>query len=203
MSPETKQEIQWLTRVEDLFMRCGVKSVTMDDVAAELGVSKKTIYQWVESKDDMVLRVLSHHISREKDQCITLAARASNAIDEIFILLDSNSQDLSQMKSNIVHDLQKYHHKAWEMMRKFQYDFMYKVIRNNLQRGRTEGLYREDFDEDIIARLHLAAAFSLFDPQLFPDHAYSRITLIREYILHYLHGIVSPKGLTYLKQKLY
>ena len=118
------QNLKWLDQVESLFMRYGIKSITMDDVAAELGISKKTLYQMVESKDDLVMKVLSHHISREKTQCIVSSSSAANAIDEIFIVLDANSQELAQMKTNILNDLQKYHRDAWLMIRDFQYDFV-------------------------------------------------------------------------------
>jgi AcrR family transcriptional regulator len=198
----SSQDINWIDRVESLFLRFGIKSITMDDVAADLGISKKTLYQMVESKDELVIKVLEQHISREKAKCIELAAKAPNALEEIFIILDSNSQEMAQMKTNIVNDLQKYHRAGWELIQKFHFDFVFKVIRENLLRGRAEGLYREDFDIDILAKLHLAAAFNMFDPQLFPDSASSRLLLLKEYMMHYLHGIVSPQGLAYLKKKL-
>lgn len=197
----SSQDINWIDRVENLFLRFGIKSITMDDVAADLGISKKTLYQMVESKDDLVIKVLEQHISREKSKCLNLASKAPNALEEIFIILDSNSQEMAQMKTNIVNDLQKYHRAGWEMIQKFHFDFVFKVIRENLLRGRKEGLYREDFDIDILAKLHLAAAFNLFDPDLFPDGANSKVVLLNEYMMHYLHGIVSPKGLTYLLKK--
>ena len=197
------KEVAWLGRVEELFLRFGIKSVSMDDVAADLGISKKTLYQMVESKDDLVVKVLEHHITREKSQFKELASQAVNALDEILILMDCNSQDLSQMKSNVVYDLQKYHRKAWELMQQYQFDFVIKMITENLHRGRKEGLYREDFDIDIIAKIHLATVFSLFDPRLFPDGSTSKVILLKEYMLHYLHGIVTTKGLSYLKKKIH
>jgi len=174
----------------------------MDDVARELGISKKTLYQFVESKDALVIKVLDQHISREKSERICLAEEATNAIEEIFVIMNCNSQELTQMKTNIINDLQKYHHDAWAMIRNFHYDFVLKVIRDNIKRGRKEGLYREDFDQDIIAKLHLATAFDLFDEQLFPAGSTSKVTLFKEYMMHFLHGIVSAKGLAYLKKKL-
>ena len=196
------QDTLWLDRVETLFLRFGIKSITMDDVAHELGISKKTLYQMVESKDALVIKVLEHHISREKSQCIFRTRDASNAIDEIFIIMDSNSQEISQMKTNIINDLQKYHRDAWIIIRDFHYDFVLKVIHENLARGRKEGLYREDFDIDIIAKLHLSTAFNLFDEQLFPSGSTTKLTLFKEYMMHFLHGIVSREGLAYLKKKL-
>jgi AcrR family transcriptional regulator len=196
------QQAQLLTRIENLFFRYGIKSITMDDVAAELGISKKTLYQWFESKDDLVVKVLEHHISREKSNCMQAASGAKNALEEIFILMDANSQELANMKSNIINDLQKYHRNAWEMMQKYHHEFTINIIRENITRGRKEGLYREDFDINIVAKLHLAAVFNLFDPQLFPDGTLSKAVLFKEYMMHYLHGITTPKGLTYLKKKL-
>ena len=199
---EVNQETAWLERVEGLFFRYGIKSITMDDIATELGISKKTLYQMVENKDDLVIKVLGRHISCRKSQCLTMSADASNAIEEIFIVLDANAQELSQMKTNVVNDLQKYHHDAWTMLQKFHYEFVLHIIKDNMIRGRKEGLYREDFDIDILARLHLGTAFLLFDENLFPGGSSRRVVLFKEYMMHFLHGIVSPKGLSYLKKKL-
>ncbi|HZV68069.1 MAG TPA: TetR/AcrR family transcriptional regulator [Saprospiraceae bacterium] len=196
------QDTKWLEQVETLFLRFGIKSITMDDVARELGISKKTLYQMVESKDALVIKVLSHHISREKTQCHCLVNESSNAIEEIFNIMDSNSQELGQMKTNIINDLQKYHRDAWLMIRNFQHEFVLKVIHENLTRGRKEGLYRDDFNVDIVAKLHLSTAFNLFDEQLFPSASTSKVVLFKEYMMHFLHGIVSAKGLAYLKKKL-
>jgi TetR/AcrR family transcriptional regulator, cholesterol catabolism regulator len=202
MTNSSVQETQWIDRVEKLFLRFGVKSITMDDVAADLGISKKTLYQNVESKDALVLKVLEHHISREKSSCLQTISATPNAIEEIFLIMDRNTQELAQIKTNVVHDLRKYHKDAWDLVQKFQFDFVYKVIRDNMIRGRKEGLYRDDFDVDIIARLHLATAFILFDNDYFPEELTSKVNLFREFMMHNLHGILSAEGLIYLKKKL-
>ncbi|MBL7825786.1 MAG: helix-turn-helix transcriptional regulator, partial [Saprospiraceae bacterium] len=79
-----EQQEKWLKRTEDLFLRVGIKSVTMDDVARELGISKKTLYTFVESKDDLVKKVLERHIMQEKRDCEVMYERAQNAIQEMF-----------------------------------------------------------------------------------------------------------------------
>lgn len=191
-----------MERVEGLFFRYGIKSLTMDDVAFELGISKKTLYQWVESKDDLVIKVLHHHINCKKSNCLNLASASSNAIEEMLVVLDTNSQALAQIKTNVINDLQKYHREGWEMIRNYHYDFVFQNIRENLLRGRKEGLYRDNFDIDIIAKLHLATAFNVFDELVFPDGTTSRVVLFKECMMHFLYGIVSPKGLNYLKKKI-
>ncbi|MFN0015383.1 MAG: TetR/AcrR family transcriptional regulator [Saprospiraceae bacterium] len=198
----SEQQEKWLKRVMDLFMRYGIKSVTMDDVARELGVSKKTLYLFVDNKDDLVNKALERHIQEEKFQCGHVFSIAANAIEEMFFVMDTNAQQLKQMKANIVYDLQKYHRDAWEKMQDFQRGFLYDVVHANLARGVREGLYRSDFDMDIIAKLHIAATFQLFDEDLFPQLTYAKETLFREHLQHYLYGIVSEKGLQLLKAKL-
>lgn len=198
----TDQQQKWLRRTTELFLRYGIKSITMDDVARELGISKKTLYQFVENKNDLVMKVMELHIEQEKQECFEMATRSANAVDEMFIVMESNTQQMQQMKSNIIHDLQKYHHEAWEKIQEFIQGFLYGIVRNNLERGVREGLYRPDFDVDIVAKFHIALSLLLFDETLFPQHTYKKELLFKEYLLHYLYGIVSEKGLPVLKAKL-
>ncbi len=105
------------------------------------------------------------------------------------------------MKSNIVHDLQKYHRDAWELMSEYQRGFLYQVVRSNLERGIKEGLYRDDFDVDLITRLHIASSFLLFDETFFPHNQFNREVIFKEYLTHYLFGILSDKGRKLLQRK--
>jgi AcrR family transcriptional regulator len=197
----TEQQEKWLKRVDELFLRFGIKSITMDDVARELGISKKTLYQFVESKDDLVQKMLSRHIEQEKNTCKMLFAMAGNALEEMYIVIESDSQQLKQMKANIIHDLQRYHHEAWEKVTEYQRGFLYSVVHNNLERGIREGLYRTDFDVDIVTKLHISGSLQLFNEDIFPHSQYKYEQVFREYMLHYLYGIVSEKGLALLKSK--
>jgi AcrR family transcriptional regulator len=173
----------------------------MDDISRDLGISKKTLYQMVENKDDLVQKVLHHHISREKAQCIEAASKASNAIEEILIVIESNSRELAQMKANVLYDLQKYHRQGWQLIQTFHNDFVFKTVKANLERGCKEGLYRSNFDVVVVAKLHLAMVFQLFDDTIFPTNAFPRVTVFQEYMMYFLHGIVSAEGLSYLNSK--
>jgi TetR/AcrR family transcriptional regulator, cholesterol catabolism regulator len=190
----SEQQEKWLKRVEDLFLRLGIKSITMDDVARELGISKKTLYTFVESKDDLVKKVLERHILQEKNECMQMFSAAKNAVEELFYVIESNTQQMSQMKSNIVHDLQKYHREAWEMMSEYQRGFLYEQVSANLERGIKEGLYRDDINVDIVTRIHIGTSFQLFDETIFPQKTFRLDVIFKEYFLHYLHGILSEKG---------
>jgi len=190
----TEQQEKWLQRVAELFLRYGIKALTMDDVARELGISKKTLYQFVESKDDLVNKVMEIHLTVECSRAEEISNASADALDEMLLVIRENLGDMQRMKSNIVFELQKYHREAWEKIQAYQRGFLYDVVRNNLNRGVAEGLYRADFDVDIVSKLHLAQTFAIFDEAWFPKPPYNSVTLFREAIMHYLHGVLSEKG---------
>ena len=198
----TEQQGKWLKRVEEMFFRYGIKSVTMDDVSRELGISKKTLYQFVENKNDLVLKVIERHIEEEKTNSACMSDDAADALEEMFNVIKHVNEEMGQMKSNIVYDMQKYHREAWEKVQEYQHGFLYSIVRQNLERGIREGLYRDNFDIDVVAKIHVAESIMLFDETLFPRANYPPGALFREFLLYYLHGIVSEKGLQKLKAKL-
>ncbi len=198
----TEQQEKWLKQITELFLRFGIKALTMDDVARELGVSKKTLYQFVESKDDLVNKVIEGHLDLECRRAEVMSQTAADALDEMMMVIRDNVQDMRSMKANFIFDLQKYHRSAWERVQVYQREYLYKVVLDNLQRGVEEGLYRDDFDLDVIAKLHLIQTFSIFDDVWFPKPPYTFDHLFKESILCYLYSIVSDQGRQLLKEKL-
>ena len=148
----------------------------------------------------MVSQVIERLINREKAGCNVMCNASKNAIEEMFLVIERNTQQMTQMKANIVYDLQKYHRDAWDMMREFQQGFLTQLVQANLERGVSEGLYRDDFDIDIVTRIHIASTFQLFDETIFPRKIFKREVIFTEYLLHYLHGILSEKGRKFLKK---
>jgi AcrR family transcriptional regulator len=185
-----------------LFFRYGIKSLTMDDLARELGISKKTLYQFVDNKEDLVTKVVEKNIREDIHNCKVWADEAEDAVDEILIVLKNIQLEFQRMTHNLVYDLQRYHRDAWDKMLEHQHGFMLRLVHANLERGRREGLYRTDFNVDIVAKLHIAQTFQFFDDSLFPPTEYPREFVFREYILHYLHGLLSDKGRERLQAKL-
>lgn len=197
-----EQQHLWLERIKNLFMRYGVRNVTMDDVARELGISKKTLYQFVSSKDELVEQVVLNHIIEEKKQDMCVIAESQNAVDEILKLIDLGMNDIQQMKTNIVFELQRYFHAAWRHIEAYRQEHMSEYVRRNLERGMAEGLYRDDLDVDMVARLHVASTFNVFDEHWFPRADYPPEKVIRACYLLYLNGILSDQGRQFLKEKL-
>ena len=198
----TEQQEKWLKRVEELFFKLGIKSLTMDDVARELGISKKTLYSFVESKDDLVSKVMDRHITHQCKEDEQLHAASSDAVDEMVRVINQIKIEFSQMKPNVVHEMQKYHRDVWERINDFQQTYILNTVRRNIEWGRSEGLYRPDFDQEITARFYIAGAMTIFDERYFPKPPFTYDGLFREYIINYLYSIVSEKGMKILKEKL-
>lgn len=197
----SEQQEKWLQRTADLFFRCGIKSVTMDDVARELGISKKTLYQFVDNKHDLVVKVVDQHLREEVRKAAIREEETADALEEMLMVIGKVVKDMQLIRSNIIYDMQKYHREAWERLQTYQHGQMMDRVRNNLIRGIREGVYRTDFDVEMIARLHVAQSFLLFDESWFPQPAFRRDGLFREYILHYLHGLLSDEGRRRLRMK--
>ena len=187
-----KERIQQKAR--ELFMRYGFRSVTMDEIAGQTGISKKTLYQFFEDKDALVEAVMHTELEYMQTQCKKQVKEAENAIEEIFLDMDAMEAVMDAMNPQIVFDLEKFYPRTFEKFKKHKNNFLLDVIRKNLERGIEEELYRNDFDIDIIARFRLESAFVIFNPEIFPHSKYSLIKVSTEVYYHYLHGIATTKG---------
>ena len=105
-----------LEKTEALMFRYGMKSVTMDDIAREVGISKKTIYQHYEDKDAIVLAMVSAHFEEERCVAIKQQAEAKDPIQEVVWASEMMRQQLSEMNPTALYDMKKYYPKAWDLL---------------------------------------------------------------------------------------
>jgi len=182
-----------------MFLSVGIRSVSMDDIARELGHSKKTLYVHFPTKLKLVDRIMQHHLDRERSSIQSLRAKAANAIDEWLLIFEHNCRFISTMHPSVIHDLQKYYPKAWSRFKEYKQEFIRHVVMENMDRGRNEGLYRADADPDIISKVYIHRLEMFADNRLFPESKYSKATVYATYSMYHLRGLVSMKGLDYLE----
>ena len=187
-----KERIQ--QKAKELFMRYGFRSVTMDEIAGQLGISKKTLYQFFEDKDSLVEAVMQKEMTYMQSECKKQVTESENAIEELFKDMESMESVMDALNPQIVFDLEKFYPRTFEKFKKHKHSFLLDIIRKNLQRGVHEELYRNDFDIEIIARFRLESAFIIFNQELFPFGKYNVLQLSNEIYYHYIHGIATPKG---------
>lgn len=189
---ETKERI--LETSEELFFRFGIRSVTMDDIAKALGISKKTIYIHFKDKDEIVEGVAEQALQRDKCESEKIHDRAKDPIDEII----QSTQLMRDMVANIhpalLFDLQKYHPKAWKRYTGHKEGFV-KIVLRNITEGQQQGLYREDINPDILARFRVESIDSAFNTDIFPTKQFSLVDVQIQLIDHFLRGILTATGL--------
>jgi AcrR family transcriptional regulator len=189
---EVKDRI--LTKAADLFIRYGIRSITMDEIAAQLGISKKTIYQFFTDKDDVVSAVIDHEVRHKEEDCLQFRNNAADAVHEIFLALEDLEEMLRYTNPLMLYDLEKYHPNAFEKLKEYKYRFLYAKLIDNLRWGMEEGLYRHDIQKDIVAKSRIESAFLVFNTDLFPNSRYNISEVSFQLATLFLHGVATEKG---------
>ena len=191
---------QILAVAEDMFLKYGIKSVTMDDISRKLGVSKKTLYSHFSTKEQLVNAVMNTHIQKETTDINAIRASGKNPLEEFLKIAEYILKFLRKIKPTTIYDLQKYYRSCWQNMDNFHRKYIYKIILDNLERGIEAGIYRADINADIVARLYVGGSLRITDEELFPLADYKREELYAQFIKHHMHGIVSPLGMKTLRK---
>jgi AcrR family transcriptional regulator len=189
-----------ILKCNELFLRYGVKNLTMDDIARELGMSKKTIYQYVQNKSDLVKKVMQSHLDKEMVFIDEVGKNAKNAIEEHMRMLTYMSKELQTFNSSIFFELQKYYPESYDLFNEYREKVSLPHILKNMERGISEGLYRADMNPEIVARIYVYALDILIDQQRFPAKKYHFYNLYKEFVNYHLSGILTDKGAKYLEQ---
>ncbi|GAB3877568.1 TetR/AcrR family transcriptional regulator [Hymenobacter segetis] len=183
-----------LNHAQQLFMRNGIKSVSMDDIAADLAMSKKTLYKWFENKDQIVEASMSRHLDGTQNECKVMIKAASSAIDELFQMLTWIKQEFGNVHPSIFYDLRKFHPTTWQLWQAHKHEFILTQIKENLRRGIEEGLFQADLDMEVLARLRLAQIELQFDPELFPPRDFAKERVSVALLEHFMLGVATLKG---------
>jgi AcrR family transcriptional regulator len=187
-------------KAEELCRRMGFRAMTMSELSAQLGMSKKTLYQYFADKQAIVDAVVSKEILKTQEECRLAANTSLNAIDEIFITLDYITKDFQDVNPIIMYELQRYYPATFQRFSQHKNTFIYNTIATNLQKGIEEKLYRPDIHIDILTKFRLESIFMAFDQQIFPSPKYQLITTSQVLIEHLLYGIVTEQGFALINE---
>ena len=193
---------QILTKATDLFLTLGFKSVTMDDIASEMGISKKTIYLHYSNKDQLVeasTMQLFETISGGIDQICSLE---NNPIEELFLIKDFVMKNLKNESTSPIYQLQKYYPNIHKSLMLRQFDKMGDCVIVNLEKGIVRGLFRKEINIPLIARFYFAGMTSLKNNEIFNTEQFPSLTTQMAYLEYHLRGICTEKGIQKLEQLL-
>jgi AcrR family transcriptional regulator len=189
-----------LFKARDLMTRHGVKHVTMDDIATQLGISKKTIYQFYKDKDALVMAVVNFELEEQALKCQRTQDNADNAVHEMFMILEDIQQMFKSMNPTTMNELAKYYPEAFLRIQTHKDVFMHKIIKTNMIKGIEQGLYRKEIDPEILAIYRLETSFVPFNTQLYPFSKFDIGKVTLQIIENFIYGVMSIKGIELMEK---
>lgn len=189
---EVKDRI--LFKARDLFMQLGIRSVSMDDIANHLGMSKKTLYQYFDDKDNLVEAFVNGHISVVEHDCVTCRTSAKDAVHEIFLTMEHIVSQFSNMNPMLLYDLEKFYFKAFQRFKEYKNKFLLQLVRKNIEWGIKEELYRPDINVDILSKFRIESIMIPFNVAVFPPGKYNLGEISEIIIENFTYGMATIKG---------
>jgi AcrR family transcriptional regulator len=193
---------QILAKVRELYMRYGIKSITMDDVASTLSISKKTLYKHVTDKEDLVGKFVDQEIDIQRADSSCILNGNHNAIEELLMVSKMVNHKLKEINPSTEYDLRKYYPLHFQRLTLTRRERMYNSIVTNIKKGKGEGLYREELNEDIIGKLQVSRIESMMNNEVFTIDEFTSPKFFQEIFTYHIRGIANEKGIELLENEL-
>ena len=162
-----EKKLEILERASAVYMKFGIKSVTMDDLARELSVSKKTIYKYFNDKNDLVKSIIEMKVQMDSAICTNTALQSANAIEELIEISELVTKQFNNFNPIVFSDLKKFHKDAWAVIEAHKMSFVLNMITKNIERGIKEKIYRDNLNPAIVAKLYVASSDAAMNPEIF------------------------------------
>ena len=194
------QKEKILQASEQLFMQYGLKSVSMDDVARQLGISKKTIYNYLKDKKDLVYQVLQSHFTKKEAACQAIFSKNENPVNQMLSIGQHIVVNYQSLNPGLINDLRKYFPKGWTLVNEYKNNIIRHFIIANLINGMEQGYYRSDINVEVIADLYLNLTEIITHSSTLENAQTKFPLIVSEMIYYHLHGVCSEKGIAYLNE---
>jgi TetR/AcrR family transcriptional regulator, cholesterol catabolism regulator len=189
---EIKQKI--VLAANDLFMKYGIRSVTMDDIARHLGMSKKTIYHSFAEKDELVQAVNKLHQDMWEAESCKVKDNTTNAIEELLQFSIIFRKALSTMNPSVMNDMFKYHRDTWEDWNRYKKNVLRQRVVDTIVRGKEDGFFRKEVNEEILAIMRIEQIDLAFNDQMFPQDKFNFEEVHMQFFDHFVYGCLTPNG---------
>ncbi len=197
-----EQKNKILHQSKDLFMKYGFKSITMDDIAKELGISKKTLYQFFTDKNDLVNQTVDAHLYYMESNCNHISINNKDAILSMISITQFISTNIKQANYKILFELKKYFKEAWDKMHNHRVVFVSASVQKNIELGMEQGLFRANIDAKLTSRLYVHLLDFLLEPDWLDKEGYDIKSTHLQIVEFYLRAICTDKGLKILNKEI-
>ena len=190
-----------LDNISILFKKYGVKSVTMDDIAKEFGMSKKTLYQHFENKDNVIDKVAHYEFNKEIDEMEKLYENHKYAIDQLYAISKFIIESNLLLNPSLTYSMEKYYRKTWEELINKRKEFVLNLIDKNFQEGIKQGIYRKDINLSII-QLFYTFLLNIKSIEFFNDKTIEKFEdTFKTIFIYHIRGIANHEGIEYLEKQ--
>jgi TetR/AcrR family transcriptional regulator, cholesterol catabolism regulator len=189
-----KAQEKILSTALSLFFKYGIRHVTMDEIARELGMSKKTIYRYYREKDDLVSQLCDQELKKHECDFTDLHRNAKDPIHEIMLISEKTRAMMQNINPTFFLDLRKFYPEAFARFQKFRNGCIYNNITGNIHKGLDAGYYRPELDPDFVTRYRLAQIDMVMFGGYFPHEKMSLATLNEQVLDMFVYAICTPKG---------
>ncbi|MBL7811172.1 MAG: TetR/AcrR family transcriptional regulator [Bacteroidetes bacterium] len=180
---------------DTLFSRFGVRSVSMDDVAREISISKKTLYKCFRDKNDLVRCTIEMHMQEVDTQINRILETEQHPIRQIALIGELIVNTNGNLNPSLIYDLRKYHSDCYHLLMDHRDNQTLESVKQNIQKGMALGLYRPDLDLNLVSRFYVFLVLSAFDPMQMRLENVRFDAVLKELMRYHMHGICSPLGL--------
>jgi len=196
-----KDFIEILEKVRELFYKYGVRSVSVDDICKETGISKKKLYQYVASKNELVEKLLE--LERRNFEIIfeTHNFDGVNSIDILITVSKDVSERFWDVSPSMTFDLKKYYPDIYKKHIDDRIEFIYDQMWRNIRKGITQGMYRSDLSVELVTRLYIRRLIDIHNPDFFPPETFSFQTLFDVMFDNFIRGIATPEGIVHYESQ--
>jgi TetR/AcrR family transcriptional regulator, cholesterol catabolism regulator len=184
-----------------LFKTYGIRSVSMDDIAKDLGMSKKTLYEHFDNKADLLAKALDLSVKEFTDWFAELKQESLNAIDELLSISKRVNDEYAKYTPSNIFDLKKYYPEVIKEHVSKEKQITYTLMTENLRKGISENIYRSDLDVELVAELYVQKIAVLHTGEFWSDANVTFEKIFEIMFENHIRGIVNQSGLEYFEQR--
>lgn len=193
--PDSSEQLsKILLKASEMFLSIGIRTVTLDDIARDLGISKKTIYSHFKNKGQLVFECVRTDLQIKQQIVAEITQQDFNAIEEMLHIGRQVMHSLQTFSVNIIIDLMKFYPESWQLIEDHKSNFVYNIVLNNIRKGKEQGLYRDNINEDVTARIFIGFTDSVMMPQGVLKNGMPLSELYREHLIHHMYALCTEQG---------
>lgn len=179
----------------NLFFEYGIKSITMDDIAKSLAMSKKTLYHYFSTKEALISALLIQIQYDYKKQLEQLTEESQNITEELAKLTCFLKNKIAFINPVLIYDLKKHYPSSYEIFKEFKWSFITKHVSHIIERGIKEGLFRNNINPEIIARMRVEQIETAFNQEIFPKDQFNFNDVHMQLYEHFIIGLCTKEGI--------